>query len=193
MAGLLEIPLVPRSCSVYRHSPAADCGHITYNLTIIQMERTLILVKPNAIQRGLIGDIITRFERKGLRFVGMKMMFMTDEIVSEHYAHLVERPFYPYLKASMQAAPIIACCVEGAEAVDTVRLLVGPTNSRKALPGTIRGDFSMSGEQNVVHASDSVENAIVEINRFFTPEELYDYESAVTQFEYGGEESLKFK
>ena len=156
------------------------------------MEKTLILIKPNAIQRGLTGDIITRFERKGLRFVGIKMMFMTDEIVNEHYAHLKERPFFPYLKASMQAAPIIACCLEGAEAVDTVRLMVGATNSRKALPGTIRGDFSMSGEQNVVHASDSVENAQIEINRFFKEGELFDYNSAVTAFEYGGEESQKF-
>jgi nucleoside-diphosphate kinase len=81
------------------------------------MEKTLILIKPNALQRGLVGDIVTRFERKALRIVGMKMMFMTDEIVREHYAHLVERPFFPYLKASMQAAPIIACVVEGAEAV----------------------------------------------------------------------------
>jgi nucleoside-diphosphate kinase len=157
------------------------------------MEKTLILIKPNAIQRGLTGDIITRFERKGLRFVGIKMMYMTDEIVNEHYAHLKERPFFPYLKASMQAAPIIACCLEGAEAVDTVRLMVGATNSRKALPGTIRGDFSMSGEQNVVHASDSVENAQIEINRFFKEGELFDYSSAVTAFEYGGEESIKFK
>lgn len=157
------------------------------------MEKTLILIKPNAIQRGLTGDIITRFERKGLRLVGMKMMFMSDEIVNEHYAHLKERPFFPYLKASMQAAPIIACCLEGAEAVDTVRLMVGATNSRKALPGTIRGDFSMSGEQNVVHASDSVENAQIEIARFFKDGELFDYESAVTAFEYGGEESIKFK
>ena len=157
------------------------------------MEKTLILIKPNAIQRGLTGDIVTRFERKGLRIVGMKMMFMTDELVKEHYAHLVERPFFPYLKASMQAAPLIACCLEGAEAVDTVRLMVGATNSRKALPGTIRGDFSMSGEQNVVHASDSVENALVEISRFFKPEELFDYNSAVTCFEYGGEESQKYK
>lgn len=159
----------------------------------VKMEKTLILIKPNAIQRGLTGDIITRFERKGLRFVGIKMMFMTDEIVNEHYAHLKERPFFPYLKASMQAAPIIACCLEGAEAVDTVRLMVGATNSRKALPGTIRGDFSMSGEQNVVHASDSVENAQIEINRFFKEGELFDYSSAVTAFEYGGEESIKFK
>lgn len=157
------------------------------------MEKTLILIKPNAIQRGLTGDIITRFERKGLRLAGVKMMFMTDEIVNDHYAHLKERPFFPYLKASMQAAPIIACCLEGAEAVETVRLMVGATNSRKALPGTIRGDFSMSGEQNVVHASDSVENAQIEINRFFKEGELFDYESAVTSFEYGGEESVKFK
>lgn len=157
------------------------------------MEKTLILIKPNAIQRGLTGDIVTRFERKGLRIVGMKMMFMTDELVKEHYAHLVERPFFPYLKASMQASPLIACCLEGAEAVDTVRLMVGATNSRKALPGTIRGDFSMSGEQNVVHASDSVENALVEIDRFFSPEELFDYDSAITCFEYGGEESQKYK
>ena len=157
------------------------------------MEKTLILVKPNAIQRGLVGDIFTRFERKGLRLVGVKMLFMTDEIVNEHYAHLVERPFFPYLKASMQAAPLIACCLEGAEAVETVRQLVGATNSRKALPGTIRGDFSMSGEQNVVHASDSVENAQIEIARFFKDCELFDYKSAVTEVEYGGEESLKYK
>ena len=156
------------------------------------MERTLILIKPNALQRGIVGDIITRFERKGLRLSGMKMLFMTDELVAEHYAHLVERPFFPYLKASMQAAPLIACCLEGAEAVETVRQMVGATNSRKALPGTIRGDFSMSGEQNVVHASDSVENALVEINRFFSPAELFDHESAVTRFEYGGEESQKY-
>ena len=152
----------------------------------------MVLIKPNALQRGLAGDIITRFERKGLRIAGMKMMFMADDIVNEHYAHLVERPFFPYLKASMQAAPLIACCLEGAEAVETVRQMVGATNSRKALPGTIRGDFSMSGEQNVVHASDSVENALVEINRFFNPAELFDYESAVTRFEYGGEESQKY-
>lgn len=157
------------------------------------MEKTLILIKPNAIQRGIMGDIITRFERKGLRIVGLKMMFLDDEILKEHYAHLVERPFYPYLKASMQVGPVVACCLEGAEVVDTVRLMVGATNSRKALPGTIRGDFSMSGEQNVVHASDSPENALIEIKRFFRDEELFDYESAVTQFEYGGEESLKFK
>lgn len=157
------------------------------------MEKTLVLIKPNAIQRGIMGDIITRFERKGLRVVGLKMMNLGDDILAEHYAHLVQRPFYPYLKASMQAAPVVACCLEGAEAVETVRLMVGVTNSRKAQPGTIRGDFSMSGEQNVVHASDSVENALLEVERFFNEDELFDYESAVTRFEYGGEETAKFK
>ena len=155
------------------------------------MEKTLILIKPNAIQRGIMGDIITRFERKGLRFAGIKMLFMTDELVAEHYAHLVQRPFYPYLKASMQAAPLIACCLEGAEAVETVRLMVGATNSRKALPGTIRGDFSMSGEQNVIHASDTVENAVAEVSRFFKENEIFNYESAVTAFEYGGGEKAR--
>ena len=152
------------------------------------MEKTLILIKPNAIQRGLTGDIVTRFERKGLRIVGMKMMFMTDELVKEHYAHLVERPFFPYLKASMQASPLIACCLEGAEAVDTVRLMVGATNSRKALPGTIRGDFSMSFQENIVHASDSPETAEAELKRFFKPEEIFDYKLATFDYLYANDE-----
>ena len=157
------------------------------------MEKSLILIKPNAVQRGLIGEIIARLERKGLHITGMKMMQLDDAILSEHYAHLSERSYFDELKESMMYTPVVALCVEGMDAVETVRLMVGATNSRKALPGTIRGDFSMSGEQNVVHASDSVENALVEINRFFKPEELFDYQSAVTCFEYGGEETLKFK
>jgi nucleoside-diphosphate kinase len=157
------------------------------------MEKTLILIKPNAVQRGLIGEIIARIERKGLHITGLKMMQLDDTILNEHYAHLSERPFFRILKDSMMVTPVVAMCVEGLDAVETVRLMVGATNARKALPGTIRGDLSMSGEQNVVHASDSVENAVVEINRFFKPEELFDYQSAVTCFEYGGEETLKFK
>ena len=155
------------------------------------MEKTLILIKPNAIQRGLTGDIITRFERKGLRLVGMKMLFMADEIVNEHYAHLSERPFFRILKDSMMVTPVVAMCVEGLDAVETVRLMVGATNARKALPGTIRGDLSMSGEQNVVHASDSVENAQAEVKRFFSENEIFSYESAITAFEYGEEERAK--
>ena len=154
------------------------------------MEKSLILIKPNAVQRGLIGEIIARLERKGLHISGMKMMQLDDAILSEHYAHLSERSYFDELKESMMYTPVVALCVEGMDAVETVRLMVGATNSRKALPGTIRGDFSMSGEQNVIHASDSVENAISEVKRFFSDNEIFSYESAVTAFEYGrGEKS----
>ena len=153
------------------------------------MEKTLVLIKPNAVQRGLVGEIIARFERKGLYLAGLKMMQLDDAILAEHYAHLKERAFFPYLKDSMMVSPVVAMCVAGLDVVETVRLMVGATNSRKALPGTIRGDFSMSGEQNVIHASDSLENAELEIKRFFREGEIMEgYESAISSFEYGYEE-----
>lgn len=153
------------------------------------MEKTLVLIKPNAVQRGLVGEIIARFERKGLYLAGLKMMQLDDAILAEHYAHLKERAFFPYLKDSMMVSPVVAMCVAGLDAVETVRLMVGATNSRKALPGTIRGDFSMSGEQNVIHASDSLENAELEIKRLFREGEIMEgYESAISSFEYGYEE-----
>ena len=155
------------------------------------MEKTLILIKPNAVQRGLIGEIIARIERKGLHITGLKMMQLDDTILNEHYAHLSERPFFRILKDSMMVTPVVAMCVEGLDAVETVRLMVGATNARKALPGTIRGDLSMSGEQNVIHASDSVENAQIEVARFFNEDEIFEYESAITAFEYGEEERAK--
>lgn len=155
------------------------------------MEKTLILIKPNAVQRGLIGEIIARIERKGLHITGLKMMQLDDTILNEHYAHLSERPFFRILKDSMMVTPVVAICVEGLDAVETVRLMVGATNARKALPGTIRGDLSMSGEQNVIHASDSVENAQIEVARFFNEDEIFEYESAITAFEYGEEERAK--
>jgi len=141
------------------------------------MERTLVLLKPCTIQRGLVGEVLKRFEQKGLRMVGIKMMQLSDEILAEHYAHLVDRPFFPGLKRSMQATPVIALCYEGVGAVDVVRQMAGATNGRKALPGTIRGDFSMSGQQNIVHASDSIENAAIEVKRFFKDEELFEYQN----------------
>lgn len=153
------------------------------------MEKTLVLIKPNAVQRGLVGEIIARFERKGLYLAGLKMMQLDDAILAEHYAHLKERAFFPLLRDSMMVSPVVAMCVAGLDAVETVRLMVGATNSRKALPGTIRGDFSMSGEQNVIHASDSIENAELEIKRFFSEGEIMEgYESAISSFEYGCEE-----
>jgi nucleoside-diphosphate kinase len=107
------------------------------------MEKTLILLKPCTVQRRLIGEVINRIERKGLRIVGLKMMQLDDAILNEHYAHLTERPFFPWLVSSMKSAPVVAMCVEGNSAVTVVRNIVGATNGRKAAPGTIRGDYSM--------------------------------------------------
>ncbi|MDE6367930.1 MAG: nucleoside-diphosphate kinase [Muribaculaceae bacterium] len=116
-----------------------------------------------------------RFQRKGLFIAGIKMMQLDEKILREHYAHLVERPFFPTLVKSMMATPVIVMCLKGKNAVEVVRAMTGATNCRKAAPGTIRGDFGMSGQENIVHASDSVENAVIEINRFFRPEEIFDY------------------
>ena len=139
------------------------------------METTLVLIKPSGVQRGLAGKIIARFEQKGLIIAGTKMMELNDSILREHYAHLVDRPFFPSLERSMQSSPIIALALRGVDAVAVVRAMTGVTNSRNAAPGTIRGDFGMSGQENIVHASDSPENAAIEVARFFKPEEVFDY------------------
>jgi nucleoside-diphosphate kinase len=152
------------------------------------MQKTLVILKPCALQRGLVGEITTRFERKGLRLAGMKMMQLTDEILSEHYAHLSAKPFFQQVKDSMMACPVIVCCYEGVDAVQTVRNLAGVTNGRNAQPGTIRGDFSMSFQENVVHTSDSPENAEVELKRFFEPNEIFDYPQATFPYLYAGDE-----
>lgn len=138
------------------------------------MERTLVLLKPSTVQRALIGEIISRFEKKGLRIAGMKMMQLTEEILEDHYSHLVKKPFFPSLKASMMKTPVVAICLEGVDAIAVVRYITGYTNGRKADPGTIRGDYCMSNQQNIVHASDSPEAAVVELARFFRPEEIYN-------------------
>lgn len=154
----------------------------------MNMEKTLVLLKPCTVQRSLIGEIIHRFERKGLRIAGMKMMMLTDELLSEHYAHLREKPFFGRVKASMMTAPVVALCLEGVDAVQVVRTLTGPTNGRLAAPGTIRGDYSMSFQENIVHASDSLETAEVELRRFFRPEELFQYSPATFSFLYANDE-----
>lgn len=140
------------------------------------METTLVLIKPSGVQRGLAGKVIGRFEQKGLIITGMKMMQLNDAILREHYAHLVDRPFFPTLERSMMSSPIIAIALKGVNAVAVVRAMTGATNSRNAAPGTIRGDFGMSGQENIVHASDSPENAAIELARFFKPEEIFNYE-----------------
>lgn len=139
------------------------------------MEKTLVILKPCTVQRGLIGEIISRFEKKGLRLAGMKMVWLTDEILSEHYAHLKDRPFFQRVKDAMDVCPVIVCCWEGIDAVQVVRLMAGATNGRNAQPGTIRGDYSMSVQENIVHASDSLETAAIELKRFFQDSEIYEY------------------
>lgn len=139
------------------------------------MEQTLVILKPSAVERGLMGEVISRFEKKGLIISGMKMIQLTDSVLSEHYSHLVDRPFFPSLKRSMMSSPVVVMCVKGVDAVAVVRAMTGATNARNAAPGTIRGDFSMSGQQNIIHASDSVENAKIELDRFFKAEEIFDY------------------
>lgn len=150
----------------------------------IYMETTLVLLKPSCVQRQLIGEIVHRFERRGLRIAGMKMMQLDEAILRDHYSHLVDRPFFPALAASMMASPIVAMAISGVEAVSVVRAMTGYTNGRVADPGTIRGDYSMSNQQNIVHASDSIENAAIELKRFFRPEEIFEYESATLGFIY---------
>ena len=139
------------------------------------MEKTLVILKPCTIQRGLIGEITSRFEKKGLILCGMKMIWLTDEILSEHYAHLRERSFFQRVKDAMAVCPVIVCCWKGVDAVQVVRTLAGATNGRNAAPGSIRGDYSMSVQENIVHASDSPETAEIELKRFFNENELFDY------------------
>ncbi|MDE5799402.1 MAG: nucleoside-diphosphate kinase [Paramuribaculum sp.] len=148
------------------------------------MEKTLVIFKPSAVQRGLIGEILSRFERKGLTIVAMKMARLSEAILREHYSHLVDRPFFPFILDSMTASPVVLMVLEGVDAVKVVRLLTGATNSREALPGTIRGDFSMSGQENVIHASSSIEDAEVEVKRFFTPEEICEWTPLITPHLY---------
>lgn len=152
------------------------------------MERTLVLIKPDAMQRDLVGELIQRFERKGLKLVGIKMMALPDELLDEHYSHLAGRDFFAEIKTFMRSTPVIACCWEGVDCVNTVRIMCGITKAREADPGTIRGDLAMSVQANLVHASDSLETAEVEIPRFFDDGELFEYEDVLNPFIYNSRE-----
>ena len=152
------------------------------------MERTLVIIKPCALQRGLAGEILSRFERKGLKIVGLKMYRFTKEKCAEHYAHLTQKPFYHIIEASMMAAPVILVCLEGVDAVSVVREMTGSTNGRKALPGTVRGDYCMSHQENIIHASDSPESAQAELKRFFSEEDYFEYDSPLLPYLYAGDE-----
>lgn len=152
------------------------------------MERTLILIKPDAVQRGLAGSVLNRFERKGLKLVGVKMMQLTDDLLKEHYSHIADKPFFPGIANFMKSSPVIAVCVEGLDCVETVRRLCGVTKAREAAVGTIRGDFAMSIQTNIVHASDSLENAKAEVKRFFQDSELFSYDAVLATNVYSSDE-----
>jgi nucleoside-diphosphate kinase len=152
------------------------------------VERTLVLIKPDAIQRGLAGRILTRFEEKGLKIAGIKFMQLSDELLNEHYSHLLDKPFFGGTKRFMQSTPVVAVCLEGLDSVNTVRALCGITKAREAAPGTIRGDLAMSVQANLVHASDSLETAEKEVARFFRESELFDYESPLVSAVYSEDE-----
>lgn len=156
------------------------------------MEKTLVIIKPDALQRNLLGDIISRFEKKGLKIIGLKMMKINDVQIKNHYAHHLDKPFFKSLKKFMQSSPVIMMVLEGLEAVKAVRLITGPTVGRKAEAGSIRGDFAMSAQCNIVHASDSLETAQKEIARFFKPEELFDYEKMDFCYIYAEDERKCF-
>ncbi|MEM2115556.1 MAG: nucleoside-diphosphate kinase [Candidatus Woesearchaeota archaeon] len=151
------------------------------------IERTLVLIKPDGIERGLIGKIIERFENVGLKIVAAKMVKIDQEFARKHYWEHVEKPFYQFIEKYITSGPVLALVLEGLHAVEVVRKLVGPTEPRKAQPGTIRGDFShvsyayadnkKMAVKNLIHASDSLENAKYEISLWFKPEEIIEYES----------------
>ncbi len=151
-------------------------------------EKTLVLLKPDALQRGLLGEIIHRFEDKGLKIAGLKMITMDEVLMKEHYGKYEDKPFFAGLKAYMTSAPIIAIAVSGIRAVSVVRLMIGATKGYEAAPGTIRGDFAMSIQSNLVHASDPAEAPEEEINRFFKPHELFSYQRPDFEMVYGDED-----
>ena len=152
------------------------------------MERTLIIAKPDALQRSLVGEIIKRLEQKGLKLIGIKMMTLDDALLSDHYAHLTDKPFYADLEEFMKSSPVVVMAWEGFECVNSVRIIVGATNPREADAGTIRGDYSIGTGRNLVHASDSPDNGKTEVSRFFTDEELFGYDKTNYSHVYSNEE-----
>lgn len=151
-------------------------------------ERSLIILKPDALQRNLLGEVIHRFERKGLKIVGLKMAQLEDIILEQHYAHLKDKPFFDSIKRYLKSSPVVLMVVSGVNAVSATRLIVGPTRGYEAPAGTIRGDFSLSTQTNIVHASESVSVAEEEISRFFDPHEIFSYTRHDHPFIYGEQE-----
>jgi nucleoside-diphosphate kinase len=138
-------------------------------------ERSLILLKPDCVSKSLCGTVIARFEQAGFAIRGAKMIRLSDELLADHYAHVADKPFFPSIVAFMQSAPVVALVLEGEDVVAEVRRMLGPTNSKEAEPGTIRGDFGEDMMVNVCHASDSPENGEAEVRRFFRDDEIFAY------------------
>lgn len=144
------------------------------------MERSLVLLKPDCVERRLMGQVIARFEAKGLNIVAMKMLRVTPDLAKQHYAEHVEKPFYPSLESFITSAPIVALAIEGLNAIGVIREMLGATNGLKAAPGTIRGDFSSSQQMNLVHASDGPESAARELDLYFNADEFCDHSLMIT-------------
>lgn len=141
-------------------------------------EQTLMIVKPDALTRGLVGEIVGRCERKGFQIVGMKFMHLTTDLLEEHYAHIKDKPFFPGVVKFMQSAPSLAIVFQGKNVANAIRVMAGTTNAAEALPGTLRGDYALSIQQNVVHVSEDLAAAKAEVARFFKPDELFHYDRA---------------
>jgi nucleoside-diphosphate kinase len=142
------------------------------------MEQTLIIIKPEGVQRGLIGNVISRFEQRGLKFAGLKLIHITPELAEQHYGVHKGKGFYEGLVKHITSSPVVVGVVEGPKAITVVRTTMGATNAAEAIPGTIRGDYALEIGFNIIHGSDSPENATKEINLFFKPEELVQYSIA---------------
>lgn len=142
------------------------------------MEQTLIIVKPEGVQRGLIGQVIARFEQKGLKVVGLKLMQIPREMAERHYAEHAGKPFYEGLVNHITSSPVVVGVLEGPEAISVARTMMGVTNPKAAAPGTIRGDYGLDIGLNIIHGSDGPESAVREVSIFFTPAELVSYERA---------------
>jgi len=152
------------------------------------MERTMLIMKPDAVNRSLVGELLSRFEKKGLKIAGMKMEHLSPEKLELHYANHKEKPFFKGLVKFMSSIPSVLIVIEGKEAVDVVRKMIGVTSGREASPGTVRGDYSMSTQANLIHASENIEEAEKEIGRFFESRELMKYEKMNMNWLYSEDE-----
>jgi nucleoside-diphosphate kinase len=154
------------------------------------MERTLVLLKPDAVGRGIVGEIIARFERKGLELAGLKLIRLDGAAAEDHYAEHKGKPFFDGLVEFVTSGPLVAAAIEGRGAIKVVRAMVGATSGQDALPGTIRGDFGVSGRFNLVHASDGPESAAREVARFFGASELVERERRAWVYDLSGDAPL---